>query len=108
MDVLEPNNGYTVYYLKGCPYSEGAVKMLDEHRIEYTRVVMSIPKLKQKFGKFPRYIDLVEDTWIYNHAIKGWVFSKQYYGNRYQLSKRTHSRYRIEYKKGTILHFYKD
>ena len=68
----------------------------------------NVDHFKKKFGKFPRYKDLVEDTWIYNLAIKDWLFSKQYYGNRYQLSKRTHSRYRIEYKKGTILHFYKD
>ena len=68
----------------------------------------NVDHFKKKFGRFPKYKELIEDTHIYDKPTKNWLVSKKYYISRYQLPRRTHSRYRIEYEKGTILYFYKD
>lgn len=59
-NILIPADPYTVYFMNGCPYSLAAVKLLEENSINYNRVTMSIPELKQQFGAtatFPRIFD---------------------------------------------------
>ena len=91
------------------------IKAFGEGRLKTNRNISkriqwkkNVDHFKKEFGKFPRYEDLVEDTYIYNKSTEKWLVSKKYYISRYQLPRRTHSRYRIEYKRDTILHFYKD
>ena len=56
MNILEPEH-YVVYYLNGCPFSEGAVKLLDKKELSYKIVNMEMNELKKKYGQeatFPR------------------------------------------------------
>lgn len=58
--MLVPNHPFTVYYMEGCPYSRGAIELLDKNGINYNKVIVSKSELKKKFGEnatFPRIFD---------------------------------------------------
>lgn len=58
--LLEPRIPYTVYYMEGCPYSEGAVELLMSNGINYSKIIRAKAQLKSQFGEkatFPRIFD---------------------------------------------------